>query len=53
MTLVADGIYLPLMVKCFSLVEDAHDLIHIPSIVESFSFVKVLIANKLVLAIIH
>ncbi|ORE01295.1 hypothetical protein BCV72DRAFT_339521 [Rhizopus microsporus var. microsporus] len=47
MTLVADGIYLPWLVKRFSLVEEIHQMVLLPSIVESLTFVKnELVATK-------
>ncbi|KAG2203614.1 hypothetical protein INT47_011708, partial [Mucor saturninus] len=46
MMLFADGIYMPMAIDRFSLVEGSHHLVHLPSIDESFRFVKVLIANK-------
>ncbi|ORE21944.1 hypothetical protein BCV71DRAFT_241350 [Rhizopus microsporus] len=41
MTLVADGVYLPLLIKLFSLVEEVHEMALLPLIVESLMFVKV------------
>ena len=41
MSLVNDGIYLPVMVKRFSLVENESNLMNIPLIVEALSIVKV------------
>ncbi|KAI9245446.1 hypothetical protein BY458DRAFT_528873, partial [Sporodiniella umbellata] len=38
--ILADGIYIPMAISRFSLVEYCHHLIHIPSIVEAFFFVK-------------
>ncbi|RCH99849.1 hypothetical protein CU097_015641, partial [Rhizopus azygosporus] len=40
MTLVADGVYLPLLIKLFSLVEEVHEMALLPLIVESLMFVK-------------
>ncbi|CEJ02730.1 hypothetical protein RMCBS344292_16725 [Rhizopus microsporus] len=40
MTLVADGVYMPLPVKRFSLVEEVHEMVLLPSIVELLMFVK-------------
>ncbi|CAO3673082.1 unnamed protein product [Rhizopus stolonifer] len=40
MVLVADGIYLPVMVNMFILVEYTSDLMNIPTIVESLYYVK-------------
>jgi hypothetical protein len=36
-----DGIYMPIMVRRFSLVEEFADIINIPAIVESLVIVKV------------
>ncbi|KAI9243223.1 hypothetical protein BY458DRAFT_591636 [Sporodiniella umbellata] len=38
--ILADGIYMPTPINSFSLVEKHHHLIHIPSIVEAFFFIK-------------
>ncbi|KAI8638381.1 hypothetical protein BD408DRAFT_477679 [Parasitella parasitica] len=40
MKLLADGIYMPVAFNCFSLVEEIHQLVHLPSIVEALYFVK-------------
>ena len=53
MKLLADGIYMPMAFERFSLVEEIHQLVHLPGIVEALFFVKVLIANKLILATVH
>ncbi|KAI8990358.1 hypothetical protein BDB01DRAFT_781074 [Pilobolus umbonatus] len=41
MTLKEDGIYMPIMVKRFSLVGDKSELMNVPLIVEAFGMVKV------------
>ncbi|KAL0582428.1 hypothetical protein ABG067_007717, partial [Albugo candida] len=41
MTLVEDGIYLPVLVKKFKLVEGIEDMVNVPAIAESLYFVKV------------
>lgn len=51
--LVADEIYMPIAIDRFSLVEEIHQLLHMPSIVEAFYFVKVLIADKLTIATVY
>lgn len=38
-----DGIYVPILVKKFSLMEELKDVINVPSIVESLQFIKVLL----------
>ncbi|CAO3691117.1 unnamed protein product [Rhizopus stolonifer] len=40
MKLLSNGIYMPMAFERFSLVEEIHQLIHLPSIVEALSFVK-------------
>ncbi|KAI9254796.1 hypothetical protein BY458DRAFT_520644 [Sporodiniella umbellata] len=40
--ILADGVYIPMAINSFSLVEHHHHLVHIPSIVEAFFFIKVL-----------
>lgn len=46
MKLVTDGIYVSVAIDRFFLVEEFRQLIHLPSIVEAFYFVKVLIVNQ-------
>lgn len=41
MTLQADGIYMPALIKRFRLVEEAGDLMNIPGMVQAIAFVKV------------
>ncbi|RCH91092.1 hypothetical protein CU098_007774 [Rhizopus stolonifer] len=53
MKLLADGVYMPIALECFSLVEEIHQLVDLPSIVEALCFVKVLIANKLISTELH
>ncbi|KAI7899592.1 uncharacterized protein BX663DRAFT_576921 [Cokeromyces recurvatus] len=53
MMLLADGVYMPMAINRFSLIEQSHHLVHLPSIVEAFYFVKVLIANKLTIATVY
>lgn len=53
MMLPADGVYMPMAINRFSLIEQSHHLVHLPSIVEAFYFVKVLIANKLTIATVY
>ncbi|KAI9254795.1 hypothetical protein BY458DRAFT_461973 [Sporodiniella umbellata] len=38
--ILADGVYIPMAINSFSLVEHHHHLVHIPSIVEAFFFIK-------------
>ncbi|KAG1138949.1 hypothetical protein G6F37_013237 [Rhizopus arrhizus] len=40
MKLLADGIYMPMVFERFSLVEEIHQLVHLPGIVEALFFVK-------------
>ncbi|KAG1274970.1 hypothetical protein G6F66_012870 [Rhizopus arrhizus] len=40
MKLLADGIYMPMAFERFSLVEEIHQLVHLPAIVETLYFVK-------------
>ncbi|KAG0823109.1 hypothetical protein G6F19_011030 [Rhizopus arrhizus] len=40
MKLLADGIYMPMAFERFSLVEEIHQLVHLPAIVEALFFVK-------------
>ncbi|RCI02561.1 hypothetical protein CU098_011934, partial [Rhizopus stolonifer] len=40
MRLPADGIYMPMAFERFSLVEELHQLVHLPSIVEALYYVK-------------
>ncbi|KAG1515116.1 hypothetical protein G6F52_009758 [Rhizopus delemar] len=40
MKLLADGIYMPMAFERFSLVEEIHQLVHLPGIVEALFFVK-------------
>lgn len=47
MMLLADGVYMPIAITRFFLVKESHHLVHLPSIVKAFYFVKVLIVNKL------
>ncbi|KAG2237313.1 hypothetical protein INT48_009046, partial [Thamnidium elegans] len=46
MKLVSDGIYMPVAFDRFSLVKEIHQLVNLPSVVEAFYFVKVLIAKN-------
>lgn len=43
MKLLADGIYMPMAFDRFSLVEEDHQLALLPSVVDAFYFVKVLL----------
>ncbi|KAI9259162.1 hypothetical protein EDC94DRAFT_612516 [Helicostylum pulchrum] len=38
MMLLADGIYMRVAINCFSLIEESHHLVKLPSIVEAFLF---------------
>lgn len=40
MMLLADGIYMPMAVKRFTLVKERNYLVNLPSVVEAFCFVK-------------
>ncbi|KAI7900863.1 uncharacterized protein BX663DRAFT_532229 [Cokeromyces recurvatus] len=53
MKLLSDGIHMSTASERFFLVEKIHQLVHLPSIVEAVYYVKVLIANKLILATVH
>ncbi|KAI8090455.1 hypothetical protein BDF21DRAFT_333601 [Thamnidium elegans] len=46
MKLVSDGIYMPVAFDRFSLIEEIHQLVNLPSVVEAFYSVKVLIAKN-------
>lgn len=43
---LADEVYMTMTINRFSLVKERHHHVHLPSIVEAFHFVKVLIAKK-------
>ncbi|KAG1488552.1 hypothetical protein G6F45_012179 [Rhizopus arrhizus] len=43
MRLVGDGVYMPMAFSRFSLVEEEHQLIHLPSAIDAFCFVKVML----------
>ncbi|KAI8377244.1 hypothetical protein BD560DRAFT_325883, partial [Blakeslea trispora] len=49
MTLPCPGIYMPVAIKRFSLVEEIHQLVLLPSVVVACWFVKVIIMSMLVL----
>lgn len=49
MKLLSDGVYIPMAFDRFSLVEEIHELVQLPSVVEAFCLVKVL-NEKLILA---
>ncbi|KAI9264609.1 hypothetical protein EDC94DRAFT_640275, partial [Helicostylum pulchrum] len=40
MKVIVDGIYMPVALKRFSLVEEPHELVHLPAVVEALCFVK-------------
>jgi hypothetical protein len=46
MSLVEGGIYMPVMIKRFSLVSNESDLMNVPLIVEAFAAVKVCILTN-------
>lgn len=50
MKLAVEGIYLPVLTRQFSLVQNVGDLVHVPAIVETFGLVKVVYAFRFLLA---
>lgn len=52
MKIKEEGIYIPVMVKRFFLVEDLENAVNIPAIVESFFFVKVQLEKKVRVSLI-
>ncbi|CAO0800133.1 unnamed protein product [Mucor circinelloides] len=48
MMLLADGVYMPMAINRFSLIEQSHHLVHLPSIVEAFYFVECELNNFVV-----
>lgn len=45
MMLLADGVYMPIAITRFFLVKESHHLVHLPSIVKAFYFVKCELKN--------